>query len=69
MYGPAVSLEKVMSVICEGRFNPDAPRTHYWPTALPVCRIPRPVDFQGPGVVPMHDPQGEHWTSDLREAN
>ena len=42
-----------MSAICEGRFNPDAPRSQYWPTAMPVCRTPRPADFQGPGVVPM----------------
>ena len=41
MYGPVVSLEKVMSAICEGRFNPDAPRSQYWPTAMPVCRIPQ----------------------------
>ena len=52
MYGPVVSLEKVMNAICEGRFNPDAPRSQYWPTALPVCRTPRPAEFQGPGVVP-----------------
>ena len=43
----------MMSAICEGRFNPDAPRSQYWPTAMPVCRTPRPADFQGPGVVPM----------------
>ena len=53
MYGPVVSLEKVMSAICEGRFNPDAPRSQYWPTAIPICRTPRPAEFQGPGVVPM----------------
>ena len=53
MYGPVVSLEKVMAAICEGRFNPDAPRSQYWPTAMPMCRTPRPADFQGPGVVPM----------------
>ena len=53
MYGPVVSLEKVMSAICEGRFNPDAPRSQYWPTAMPICRTPRPAEFQGPGVVPM----------------
>ena len=29
MYGPVASLEKVMSAICEGRFNPDAPRSQY----------------------------------------
>ena len=53
MYGPVVDLEKVMSAICEGRFNPDAPRSQYWPTALPVCCTPRPAEFQGPRVVPM----------------
>ena len=53
MYGPVVTLEKVMSAICEGRFNPDAPRSQYWPTAMPICRTPKPADFQGPGVVPM----------------
>ena len=42
-----------MSAICEGRFNPDAPRSQYWPTAMPVCCTPRPADFQGPGVVPI----------------
>ena len=47
MYGLVVALEKVMSAICEGRFNPDAPR------ALPICRTPKPAEFQGPGVVPM----------------
>ena len=35
MYGPVVSLEKVMSAICD---NPDAPRSQYWPTAMPICR-------------------------------
>ena len=53
MYGPVVALEKVMSAICEGRFNPDAPRSQCWPTALPICRTPKPAEFQGPGVVPM----------------
>ena len=53
MYGPVVALEKVMSAICEGRFNPDAPRSQYLPTAPPICRTPRPAEFQGPGVVPM----------------
>ena len=27
--------------------------SQYWPTALPICRTPRPAEFQGPGVVPM----------------
>ena len=53
MYGPVVALEKVMSAICEGRFNPDAPRSQYWPTAMPIGRTPKPAEFQGPGVVPM----------------
>ena len=53
MYGPVVSLEKVMSAICGGRFKPEAPRSQYWRTVLPVCRTPRATDFQGPGVVPM----------------
>ena len=42
-----------MAAICEGRFNPDVPRSQYWPTVMPVCRTPSPADFQGPGVVPM----------------
>lgn len=54
MYGPVTSLERVMAAaICEGRFNPDASRSQYWPTAVPAARTPRPADFQGPGVVPM----------------
>ena len=53
MYGPVVAPEKVMSAICEGRFNPDAPRSQYWPTAMPIGRTPKPAEFQGPGVVPM----------------
>ena len=40
------------SAICEGRFNPDAPRSQYWPTAM--CVVPQGQQtFQGPGVVPM----------------
>jgi len=53
MYGPVTSLEKVMAAMCDGRFNPDAPRSQYWPTPLPADRTPRPADFQGPGVVPI----------------
>lgn len=42
-----------MAAICEGRFNPDAPRSQYWPTAVPAARTPRPADFQEAGVVPI----------------